>query len=335
LVEIAAPAPPPAPARPATPDLRALLGRYGALLALLALIPFNLLVTPNFASWQTLNINLTQVCATVIVGVGMTLVIATGGIDLSVGALMAIAGTLAPLIFLGKLFPLPDPLVGVALAFVLPVVVTGALGWFNGWLVTRFRIQPIVATLILFIAGRGVAQVMTNGNLQPFKAPEFQFIGLGRVFGVPFQAVLMVVVVGAAAWMLRRTVFGRQVLAVGGNERAARLAGIPVGPVRRGTYVISGLLAGVAGLIVVARNSASDANLVGLGMELDAIAAVAVGGTLLTGGRATVVGTLLGAFIIQLTRYTLLANGVPDAAALVVKAAIIVLAVWLQRQSQA
>ncbi len=335
MVEIAAPAPPPTPARPATPDLRALLGRYGALLALLALIPFNLLVTPNFASWQTLNINLTQVCATVIVGVGMTLVIATGGIDLSVGALMAIAGTLAPLIFLGKLFPLPDPIVGVALAFVLPVVATGALGWFNGWLVTRFRIQPIVATLILFIAGRGIAQVMTNGNLQPFKAPEFQFIGLGRVFGVPFQAVLMAVIVAAAAWMLRRTVFGRQVLAVGGNERAARLAGIPVGPVRRGAYVISGLLAGVAGLIVVARNSASDANLVGLGMELDAIAAVAVGGTLLTGGRATVIGTLLGAFIIQLTRYTLLANGVPDAAALVVKASIIVLAVWLQRQSQA
>ena len=129
--------------------------------------------------------------------------------------------------------------------------------------------------------------------------------------------------------------FGRQVLAVGGNERAARLAGVPVGPVRRRAYVISGVLAGVAGLIVVARNSASDANLVGLGMELDAIAAVAVGGTLLTGGRATVVGTLLGALIIQLTRYTLLANGVPDAAALVVKAGIIVGAVWLQRGAQA
>jgi len=335
LVEIAAPAPPPLPARRGAPDMRALLGRYGALLALLALIPFNLLVTPNFASWQTLNINLTQVCATVIVGVGMTLVIATGGIDLSVGALMAIAGTLAPLIFLGKLFPLPHPMLGVALAFVLPVLVVGALGWFNGWLVTRFRIQPIVATLILFIAGRGVAQVMTKGNLQSFKVPEFQFIGLGRVLGVPFQAVLMVVAVAAVAWMLRRTVFGRQVLAVGGNERAARLAGIPVGRVRRRAYVISGLLSGVAGLIVVARNSASDANLVGLGMELDAIAAVAVGGTLLTGGRATVAGTLLGALIIQLARYTLLANGVPDAAALVVKAGIIVVAVWLQRGSQA
>ncbi|KAA2236284.1 ABC transporter permease [Salinarimonas soli] len=332
MAEIAAPAP--SPTRPKLAlDGRAFLSRWGALLALVGLIAFNLAFTPNFATWQTLNVNLTQVCAIVIVGVGMTLVIATGGIDLSVGALMAIAGALAPLIFMGKLFPLPHPMVGVALAFVLPVLAAGALGWFNGWLVTRFRIQPIVATLVLFIAGRGIAQVMTNGNLQVFKAPEFQFIGLGRVFGIPFQAVLMVIVVAAAAWMLRRTLFGRQILAVGGNERAARLAGIPVGAVKRRAYLISGLLAGVAGLIVIARNSAADANLVGLGMELDAIAAVAVGGTLLTGGRATIVGTLVGALIIQLVRYTLLANGVPDAAALIVKAGIIVLAVWLQRQS--
>jgi ribose transport system permease protein len=315
-------------------DRSAFLSRYGTVMALALLIGFNLAVTPNFATWQTLNVNLTQVCAIVIVGVGMTLVIATGGIDLSVGSLMAIAGALAPLIFLGKLFPVPHPMMGVALAFVLPVLVAGAFGWFNGWLVTRFRIQPIIATLVLFIAGRGIAQVLTNGNLQVFKVPEFQFIGLGRVLGIPFQALLMAVIVAGAAWMLRRTVFGRQILAVGGNERAARLAGVPVGPVKRRVYLISGLLSGIAGLIVIARNSAADANLVGLGMELDAIAAVAVGGTLLTGGRATVVGTLLGALIIQLVRYTLLANGVPDAAALVVKAALIVLAVWLQRQSQ-
>jgi ribose transport system permease protein len=263
----------------------------------------------------------------------MTLVIATGGIDLSVGALMAIAGALAPLIFLGKLFPLPHPAIGIALAFVVPVLVAAALGWFNGWLVTRLRIQPIIATLVLFIAGRGIAQVFTNGNLQVFNLPSFQFIGLGRVFGIPFQAILMIVIVAAAAWMLRRTVFGRQILAIGGNEKAARLSGIPVASVKQRVYLISGLLSGIAGLIVIARNSAADANLVGLGMELDAIAAVAVGGTLLTGGRATVIGTLVGALIIQLVRYTLLANGVPDAAALVAKAAIIVLAVWLQRQS--
>ncbi|MBD2748001.1 ABC transporter permease [Microvirga sp. BT688] len=314
-------------------DVRNILTRYGAWIALALLILVNLAITPNFATWQTLNVNLTQVCAIVIVGVGMTLVIATGGIDLSVGALMAIAGALAPLIFLGKLFPLPHPAVGIALAFVVPVLVAAALGWFNGWLVTRLRIQPIIATLVLFIAGRGIAQVFTNGNLQVFNLPSFQFIGLGRVFGIPFQAILMIIIVAAAAWMLRRTVFGRQILAIGGNEKAARLSGIHVASVKQRVYLISGLLSGIAGLIVIARNSAADANLVGLGMELDAIAAVAVGGTLLTGGRATVIGTLVGALIIQLVRYTLLANGVPDAAALVAKAAIIVLAVWLQRQS--
>jgi ribose transport system permease protein len=335
MAEAAATAPLPTPQAPGA-DWKAFLTRHGALLALALLLLFNLAVTPNFATWQTLNVNLTQVCAIVIVGVGMTLVIATGGIDLSVGSLMAIAGALAPLIFLEKLFPLPHPSIGVALAFVLPVLAAGAFGLFNGWLVTRLRIQPIIATLVLFIAGRGIAQVLTNGNLQVFKNPEFQFIGLGRLFGIiPFQAVLMVVVVAAAAWMLRKTVFGRQILAVGGNERAARLAGVPVASVKRRVYLISGLLSGVAGLIVIARNSAADANLVGLGMELDAIAAVAVGGTLLTGGRATVTGTLVGALIIQLVRYTLLANGVPDAAALLAKAAIIVGAVWLQRQSQA
>ena len=314
-------------------DVKTFLGRYGAWLALALLILVNLAITPNFATWQTLNVNLTQVCTIVIVGVGMTLVIATGGIDLSVGALMAIAGALAPLIFLGKLFPLPHPMIGIALAFIIPLAVAALLGWFNGWLITHLSIQPIIATLVLFIAGRGIAQVFTNGNLQVFNLPEFQFIGLGRLFGIPFQAVLMIIIVGVAAWMLRRTVFGRQILAIGGNERAARLAGIPVASVKQRVYLISGLLSGLAGLIVIARNSAADANLVGLGMELDAIAAVAVGGTLLTGGRATVVGTLVGALIIQLVRYTLLANGVPDAAALVAKAVIIVLAVWLQRQS--
>ena len=332
MAELAAPAP--TGRRSLGLDWKGLLTRYGAFVALALLILFNLAFTPNFATWQTLNVNLTQVCAIVIVGVGMTLVIATGGIDLSVGSLMAIAGALAPLIFMGKLFPLPHPMVGVGLAFVLPVLAAGAFGWFNGWLVTRFRIQPIIATLVLFIAGRGIAQVLTNGNLQVFKVPEFQFIGLGRVFGIPFQALLMAVIVAGAAWMLRRAVFGRQILAVGGNERAARLAGVPVGAVKRRVYLISGLLSGIAGLIVIARNSAADANLIGLGMELDAIAAVAVGGTLLTGGRATVVGTLVGALIIQLVRYTLLANGVPDAAALIVKAALIVLAVWLQRQDR-
>jgi len=144
----------------------------------------------------------------------------------------------------------------------------------------------------------------------------------------------MLIAVALAAWMLRRTLFGRQVLAVGGNERAARLAGIPADSVKRRVYAISGFCAGVAGLVVISINSSSDANLVGLGMELDAIAAVAVGGTPFTGGRANVVGSMIGALLIQLLRYTLLANGVPDAAALVVKGAIIAGAVWTQNRGR-
>ncbi len=316
-------------------DYSPLLRRYGVFIALVLLILFNFAVTPHFATMQTLSVNLTQVCTIVIVGVGMTLVIATGGIDLSVGALMAIAGAMSPMFFTGELFPVPNIYVGIALGIVFPIIIASFFGMFNGWLINRFSIQPIIATLVLFIAGRGIAQVSTNGDLQVFKVPEFQAIAIGRVLGVPFQVWIMVVVVIIAAFVLHRTVFGRQVLAVGGNEEAARLSGVPVKRVKLIVYTVSGICSGIAGLIVIAMNSAADANLIGLGMELDAIAAVAVGGTLLTGGRATILGTLLGALIIQLVRYTLLANGVPDAAALVVKAGLIILAVWLQRQEHA
>jgi ribose/xylose/arabinose/galactoside ABC-type transport system permease subunit len=316
-------------------DLPAFLQRFGVIIALVLLIAFNFAVTPNFATTQTLLLNLTQVCTIVIVGIGMTLVIATGGIDLSVGSLMAIAGALSPMIFMDKFVDIPNLYVAIGFGILIPVLVAGLFGVFNGWLITRYNIQPIIATLILFIAGRGLAQVSTNGDLQVFKVPEFQAIALGRVLGLPFQVWIMAALVVAAAYVLKRTVFGRQVLAVGGNEAAARLAGVPVNRVKISVYFICGLCAGIAGLIEIAMNSAADANLIGMGKELDAIAAVAVGGTLLSGGRATIIGTLFGALIIQLVRYTLLANGVPDAAALVAKAVLIVLAVWLQRQGTA
>ncbi len=308
--------------------------RFGVAIAAVLLILFNLAFTPNFATSQTLAVNLSQICTIVIVGVGMTLVIATGGIDLSVGSLMAIAGALSPMFFTGALFPLPSLSIGITIGIIIPVVVAGIFGLFNGWLITSFKIQPIIATLVLFIAGRGIAQVSTNGDLQVFKVPEFQAIAIGRVLGVPFQVWIMLAIVSISAFVLHRTVFGKQVLAVGGNEEAARLSGIPVRRIKLLVYMICGMCSGVAGLMVIAMNSAADANLIGLGMELDAIAAVVVGGTLLAGGRATIVGTLLGALVIQLVRYTLLANGVPDPAALVVKAGLIVLAVWLQRQEQ-
>jgi len=308
-----------------------------ALVALVALLVFNILFTTNFLSLGTFNANLTQVSTIVIVAVGMTFVIATGGIDLSVGSLMAIAGVLAPL-FLVSGDQFGAPWVGLLLALTVPIAATAVGGLFNGMLVTKVGLQPIIATLVLFLAGRGIAQVIVNGELREFRnlgsplVSSFEFIGLGSLAGIRFQILIMAVVVIAAAWVLRSTVFGRYVLATGGNEAAARLAGVPIDRVKLTVYTISGLLAGVAGLIVVAINRSSDPHRVGELMELDAIAAVAVGGTPLSGGRATIVGTLLGALIIQLLRFTLISHNVSDGIARIVIAAVIVVAVLLQRQ---
>ncbi|SAK51279.1 ABC sugar transporter, inner membrane subunit [Caballeronia temeraria] len=294
---------------------------------LLAMIVFNLIFTQHFVSLQTFNVNLTQVVTIVIVGIGMTLVVATGGIDLSVGASMAIAGALAPMLFMNIAGPL-----GIVLAFTLPILAAAACGVFNGFLVTRLNVQPIVATLVLFIAGRGIAQVVTDGSLQAFTNPAFQWIALGKVAGVPFQILLMLALVALFTWIVRKTLFGKFLVVTGGNEDAAYLSGIPTARVKMIAYTVCAALAGLAGLISISVNSSSDANVVGLGVELDAIAAVAVGGTALTGGKAYITGTLIGALIIQLLRYTLLAHGIPDAAALVLKAAIIIVAVYVQRK---
>ena len=306
------------------------LRKHGTLVALLVLLVFNALVTPNFLQWQTLFVNISQVATIAIVATGMTLVIATKGIDLSVGAVMALAGALAPLIFMST-FGMENPVLGLAAAFVLPLIAAAACGLFNGMMVSFLGIQPIIATLILFISGRGVAQVLTNGNLQTFSNPSFSYLGTGKILGLPFQGWLALALAALVFWLVNHTVFGRYLLAIGGNERAASLSGSPVRGVKIGAYVICAVLSGIAGLIVVAINSASDAARNGNLMELDAIAAAVVGGAVLLGGRAPIFGAVLGAVIIQLVKYTLLANGVEDEVALIVKAAIIVMAVYLQQ----
>lgn len=306
------------------------LFRHGGLIALAVLIAFNAIVTPNFLQLQTLYVNVSQVSTIAIVAMGMTLVIATAGIDLSVGAVMALAGAAAPLIFTSS-FGQSYPATGLILAFILPLIVAAACGLFNGLIVSVLGVQPIVATLILFISGRGLAQLLTNGNLQTFSNPAFSYIGAGKMFGMPFQGWLALALAACLFWLVNRTSFGRSVLAIGGNERAAMLAGVPIRSVKVGVYVICSVLAGIAGLIVVAINSASDAARNGNLMELDAIAAAVVGGALLQGGRAPIFGALVGAVIIQLVRYTLLANGVEDEVALIAKALIIVLAVYVQQ----
>lgn len=304
--------------------------QHGSLIALALILLFNVMVTPNFASLQTFFVNISQVATISIVAVGMTLVIATGGIDLSVGAVMALAGALAPLIFTSD-FAQAYPVLGLTAAIAVPLVVALGCGVFNGSLVSLLNVQPIIATLILFISGRGIAQVLTNGNLQTFSNKAFSYLGTGKILGLPFQGWLVLALAIVIWWLVHRTLFGRYLLAVGGNETAARLTGAPVKRIKIGAYVICAGLAGLAGLIVVAINSASDAARIGNLMELDAIAAAVVGGALLQGGRAPVFGVILGAVIIQLVRYTLLANGVADEVALVAKAGIIILAVYIQQ----
>jgi ribose/xylose/arabinose/galactoside ABC-type transport system permease subunit len=295
---------------------------YGAAIALALLLAVNLVFTPGFAAVDNFRNILVQVTPTMLVAIGMTFVIATGGIDLSVGSVMAIASATAAVSL--------D--YGAAAAIFIGLLAATAVGAFNGVLIAGFKIQPIIITLALLIAGRGIAQVISNGGqLIPFSNPSFEFWGKGDVFGVPVQIILLAVIAGAAIFLLRSTIFGRYIAAVGGNETAARLAGVPVNWTKISVYALSGLLAGIAGLIYTARLGASDASKVGETIELDAIAATVVGGTPLTGGRATIIGTIIGALIMQIITTSFNMNGIKFSYSLVIKAAIILLAVYLQR----
>ncbi|MFP5263905.1 MAG: ABC transporter permease [Blastocatellia bacterium] len=306
--------------------LAALGPTYGALAALILLVVGNAIFTPNFATVSNFWNILLQVSTTVLVAVGMTLVIATGGIDLSVGSVMAIASALAA-IMLGS---------GVAVAVFAALALALGVGALNGALIAGFRIQPIIVTLGLLISGRGIAQVMSQGGqLIPISNPPFEYLGKGYVGPVPVQVMIMIAIVAAAIFIMRATSFGRYVVAVGGNEAAARLAGVKVNRTKVAVYAISGLLAGLAGLIETARLGASDAAKVGLNIELDAIAAVVVGGTPLTGGRVTVAGTLVGALIMQVITTSFNMRLIPFSWSLVLKAAIILIAVYIQRPKAA
>jgi ribose/xylose/arabinose/galactoside ABC-type transport system permease subunit len=295
---------------------------YGPLLALLLLITTNLVFTGNFGTLSNLWNVLLQVSPTMLVAIGMTLVVATGGIDLSVGSIMALASAAAATNL--NRGPTIASLVGLAIAV--------GIGAFNGALISGLRVQPIIVTLAALITGRGIAQVMSEGGqLISFNNPGFERLGSGHIGPVPVQVVVMLVLALAAGALMRLTVLGRHILAVGGNEAAARLAGVNVGATKSTVYAISGFLAGLAGLIETARLGASDASKVGLNVELDAIAAVVVGGNLLTGGFANITGTFIGALIMQIITTSFNMLLIPFSWSLVVKAGIILFVVYLQR----
>ena len=302
--------------------IRAWLPAYGVYLAIALLLLFNVLFTPNFLAWSNLRIQLIQVAPIVIVALGMALVIGTEGIDLSVGAVMALAAALIPL-YLGY---------GVIAAIGVSLVAGVLVGLINGTLVARVGLQPIVATLALFVGGRGLALVISGGQLKDVRNEDLIFLGSGDLAGIPvlvWIAALLVLVVG---FVVRRTVFGRRLLAIGGNRPATELAGVPVKRVLITVYVICSVLASIAGVLAVARIQSSDASAVGLLIELSAITAVVVGGTPLTGGRVRVLGTVAGALLMQLVVATMIKHNLQPSTTEMVQAVIILVAVYVARE---
>ncbi|KQV13908.1 MULTISPECIES: ABC transporter permease [unclassified Kitasatospora] len=258
----------------------------------------------------------------ILVALGMTLVIATGGIDLSVGSTVAIAAALACLHISESDDPGSVGTVLTAVAIALGVALL--LGAANGVLVARIGVQPIIATLILMVAGRGVAQLITDGQIITVTSEPFKLIGGGYWLTVPFSILLAAAVVLFASMLTRRTALGLLLESVGGNPVASRLVGIRAAGLIGLVYVVSALCAALAGLMISSNVSAADGNNAGLWIELDAILAVVVGGTSLNGGRFSLGGTVLGALVIQTLSTTVYTIGIPPETTLVFKAVVVI-----------
>lgn len=304
------------------------------LLALGVLLLYNRACTANFFYLQIreghIYGSLVQIldngAPVMLVAMGMTLVIATGGVDLSVGAVLAIAGAIA-----AKMIDTGQTDVAVIVLAVLALCVL--LGVWNGVLVSFFRVQPIVATLILMVAGRGIAQLVTGGMIITFKHEGLGSIGGGHFLGLPLTTSIVVVALVVTAAMTRLTAMGMFIEAAGDNETASRYSGLKVRWVKTFVYAFCGLCAGVAGLIAVSDIMAADANKAGLYLELDAILAVVIGGTALTGGRYYLLGSLVGALIIQTLQTTIFSGEVDPAYNKVIKALVVLMVCLLQSET--
>lgn len=299
-------------------------------IALAAVLLVNWALFPGFftITWQdgrffgSLIDVLNRGAPVAILAIGMTMVIATKGVDLSVGAVMAISGaTAATLVTNG----VPAP------TAVLAALATGLLcGLWNGILVTVLEIQPIIATLVLMVAGRGLAQLITEGYIVTFSDPLLIFIGTGSFLGFPMPVIIAAVLMIAATMVVRRTALGLLIEAVGVNRSAARFAGLKAGALLLIVYSFAGFCAAIAGLIVAGDIRGADANNAGLWLELDAILAVVIGGKSLMGGRFSIPMAVLGAMIIQAMNTGILISGFSPEFNLVVKSAVIIVILVLQ-----
>ncbi len=311
------------------------IARFQSLIALTVMVVALSLWSDKFFTpengWNILR----QISVNLCLSVGMTLIILSGGIDLSVGAILALSGAVAAgLLKHGLALPQLDQMLQFTVfgAVLSGVLVGLALGWFNGMVITRFQLPPFVATLGMFSIARGLTMLWTGGFPITGLGAGFGFIGTGVFLGIPMPVWISGALVAVFTVVTRKTRFGRYLYAVGGNERAALLTGLRVKRIKLWVYAIGGALSGVAGLIVTARLDSAQPN-AGLGYELDSIAAVVIGGTSLSGGRGSIFGTVLGCLIIGVLNNGLFLLNVSPFWQQVVKGLVILAAVAVDKMS--
>ncbi len=309
-------------------NMKSSLQKLGPVIGLLLIVVIISIMSPSFLTMNNLLNVLRQVSINALIAFGMTFVILTGGIDLSVGSILALTGAVTAGMMSGGLDPI--------LAMILGVLLGVLLGAINGLIIAKGKVAPFIATLATMTIFRGLTLVYTEGR--PISglgdSMAFQMLGKGYLFGIPVPVITMSISFAVLYFILKKTTFGRRVYAVGGNEEASRLSGINVDRIKIYVYSLAGGLTAIAALILTSRlNSAQPT--AGNMFELDAIAAVVLGGTSLTGGRGWIVGTLVGALIIGVLNNGLNLIGVSSFFQQVVKGAVILIAVLLDRKKSA
>ncbi|MGB3008593.1 MAG: ribose ABC transporter permease [Chitinophagaceae bacterium] len=309
------------------------LKKFQSLIALLLIcIVLSILTDKFFTAENGLNV-LRQVAFNACIATGMTLIVLTAGIDLSVGSVLALCGAVTAGLFKNGLeIASADLYVGfTVLGAILGGLLLGALlGWFNGFTVTKFNVPPFVATLAMLTIARGFTMLYTKGHPISNLGKDFAFIGSGSFIGIPIPVWIAVLVVLIAVFITQKTKLGRYIYAIGGNEQAAKLSGINIKKVKMTVYAMAGALAALGGIIVTARLDSAQPN-AGISYELDAIAAVVIGGTSLSGGKGSVWGTVMGAIIIGVLNNGLVLLNVSPFWQQVVKGSVILLAVIIDK----
>ncbi|GAB2578603.1 ABC transporter permease [Spirosoma areae] len=266
------------------------LGKAGIFVAFILICLVLSFITPKFLTLSNLLIIVTQVSINALLAFGVTFVIITGGIDLSLGSMVAVTGVVAASFAHPDAYPVAVPL--------LAGLLTGVLfGAFNGFVITRSKVPPFIVTLGTMTIGRGLALILSNGRPISNLSDSFNFIGGGQLLGIPNPIMILIVAFLICSVVLRKTILGRYMYAVGGNEQAAKASGIRLNRVKMRVYTLSGGLAAIAGIVLTSRITTGQPN-AGAGFELDAIAAAIIGGTSTSGGTGTMTGTLIGALLI-------------------------------------